>query len=199
MSVLLSYSLLNELEQFKDKELPPIHLWDPQHVSDIDMEIGDDGTWYHDGAAIKRQRLVRLFSTLLRREADGEYYLVTPVEKCRVSVNRAPFMAVLMTATGHDKNQQLTFTTNVADVVTVDAQHPMVFQRDSLGVYVPLVEVRNGLLALLDRNAYYALMALATCDDFEGEDFYGFWSSGVFYPMQLATEVDASGSDNSNT
>jgi hypothetical protein len=192
MTPLLTYSLLNELEQLKDKELPPIHLWNPQQVSDVDMEIGDDGTWYHDGSAIKRQRLVRLFSTLLRLEADGEYYLVTPVEKCRVKVNRAPFMAVLMTATGSGKNQQLTFTTNVADSVTVNTQHPMVFQRDSSGVYMPLVEVRDGLLALLDRNVYYELMGLASCDAFEGEDFYGFWSDGVFYPMQLASEVDSS-------
>ena len=191
MAPLLSYSLLNELEQLKDKELPPIHLWDPQDVSDIDMQIGDDGTWYHDGDAIKRQRLVRLFSTLLRLEADGEYYLVTPVEKCRVSVKRAPFMAVLMTATGSGKNQQLTFTTNVADDVAINAQHPMVFQRDNSGVFVPLVEVRDGLLALLDRNVYYALMALVCCDAFEGEDFYGFWSNGVFFPMQLASEVDS--------
>jgi hypothetical protein len=193
MTPLLTYSLLNELEQLKDKELPPIHLWDPQHVSDVDLEIGEDGTWYHEGAAIKRQRLVRLFSTLLRRDADGQYYLVTPVEKCLVRVKRAPFMAVLMTATGAGKDQQLTFTTNVADNVTVDTQHPMVFRRDDSGVYVPLVEVRDGLLALVDRNVYYELMDLVTCYAFEGEDFYGFWCGGVFYPMQLATEVNNMG------
>jgi len=186
----LTYSLLNELEQHKDKAHPPIHLWDPQQVSDIDMVIDEDGTWYHEGDAIERPRLVRLFSTVLRREADGEYYLVTPVEKCLVRVKRAPFIAVLMTAVGSGKDQQLTFTTNVADEVTVDAQHPIVFQRDANGAYVPLVEVRAGLLALLDRNVYYALMALVSCDAFEGEDWYGFWSRGGFFPMQRGREVD---------
>ena len=109
------YSLLRELEQMQITAPPPLHLWNPKQVSDIDLEIKADGTWFHEGSPIKRQRLVRLFSRVLKRERDGRYFLVTPVEKCPVRVEQLPFVAVLMHVVGAGEAQIMQFTTNVAD------------------------------------------------------------------------------------
>jgi uncharacterized protein len=186
------YSLLRELEQMQITAPPPLHLWNPKQVSDIDLEIKADGTWFHEGSPIKRQRLVRLFSRVLKRERDGRYFLVTPVEKCPVRVEQLPFVAVLMHVVGAGEAQILQFTTNVADEISVDAEHPMTMETLHDGTRVPVVEVRAGLRAILSRNVYYQLMSLLTVASVDGELWYGVWSSGRFFTIQLAAEVDDS-------
>lgn len=176
------YSLLAQLETVKDKAHPPIHLWHPDVVKELDMVIARDGTWFYNGTPIERQRLVRLFSTVLRRDPDGEYYLVTPVEKCRIRVEDAPFQAILLEVTGEGRGQVLKFTTNVADEVVADAAHPLhVAINMRTGEPSPYVLVREGLEALVCRNVYYQLAELLVSERVDGEDWLGVWSSGSFF------------------
>jgi len=178
------YSLLQELESIKGMELPPLHLWDPPLSGDIDIKINRKGIWLHQGTAITRQRLVRLFSTILRREDDGCYYLVTPVEKWRMQVEDAPFRCILLENNGEGEDQVLTLTTDVADKVVVDAEHPLRFEIDvDTEQPSPYVLVRNGLEALLARSVYYQLIDLAVERSVDKEIWLGVWSSGVFLNM----------------
>lgn len=140
--------------------LPPVERWEPDFCGDIDMVIRADGTWVHEGSPIGRKRLVRLFSTVLRRDDDGETYLVTPVEKLRITVEDAPFLAVEMEAS--ENPQVLTFRTNVGDVVEAGPDHPLRFEREegTDGVK-PYLLVRGRLEALVTRAVMYDLMELA--------------------------------------
>lgn len=174
------YSLLADLEQVRAKGKPSIHLWHPENISDIDMSIEADGSWMYLGTPITRQRLSHLFSTVLRREADGEYYLVTPVEKCRIRVVDAPFVAIVLEESGTGTDQTLRFTTNMADEVTADAEHPIRVQHNlETGEPVPYLMIRDGLEAKITRNVYYQLADLVV----EQDDVLGVWSAGVFFPL----------------
>lgn len=184
------YSLLGELEKVKDLEHPPIHLWNPDDVKDIDIEIRRDGSWFHEGTPVERQRLVRLFSTVLRKEDDGDFYLVTPVEKCRIRVEDAPFVAVLLNISGEGKDQVLDITTNVAEQVPVDAAHPIVMKKTSGGERLPYIHVRNGLEALASRNVYYELVDLMVTEDLDGETWHGVWSRATFFPIARSEDLD---------
>ncbi len=176
-----------ELERVKGKGLPPVHLWHPDVVTKIDMRVHADGTWYYMGSPIERRRLVRLFSTVLRREGE-QYFLVTPVEKCLIEVEDAPFQAVLLEVMGQGKSQQLKFTTNMAEEVIVDADHPLRFEIDSAtGEPSPYVLVRDSLEARLNRSVYYHLAELVVSDipSFESKSkWLGVWSSAIFFPIQ---------------
>lgn len=184
------YSLLAQLESVKDKPRPPIHLWNPGNVKDIDMEIRRDGTWYYQGTPIERVRLARLFSTVLRREDDGEYYLVTPVEKCRIRVEDVPFFAVLMEASGEGRSQQLQFTTSVGDDVCAGEAHPIrISVDDATGEPSPYVMVRDGLEALMSRSVYYQLADLLVEEVVDDSLAMGVWSDGAFF--SLATDWQA--------
>lgn len=162
--------------------LPPVETWDPPHCGDIGLEIGSDGTWFYQGSPIGRQRIVRLFSRILRREHDGTHVLVTPVEKVIVHVADAPFLAVEMAVDGHGCDQRLTFRTNVDNVVTVDAQHWLRFSTDARGGLKPYVRVRGGLEALVTRALTYDLVELAAPGPESGEHL-GVWSCGVWFPL----------------
>jgi hypothetical protein len=183
------YSLLGELEKVKDLAHPPIHLWNPDNVKDIDMEIRRDGSWYHEGAPVERQRLVRLFSTVLRKEDDGDYYLVTPVEKCRIKVEDAPFVAVLLTISGEGSDQALDITTNVAEQVPIDRTHPIVMKGLDDGERLPYIHVRDGLEALASRNVYYELVGLMVTEELDGETWHGVWSRGTFFPFARSEDL----------
>lgn len=177
----IPYSLLGELASIKDMDLPPLHQWDPPLSGDIDIEINRHGIWFHQGTAITRQRLVRLFSTILRREDDGCYYLVTPVEKWRLQVEDVPFQCVLVDNEGQGEKQVLTFTTNVADKVVLDAEHPLRFDIDAdTQQPSPYLLVRDGLEALLARSVYYQVIDLAVAREVAGETWLGIWSRGLF-------------------
>ncbi len=178
------YSLLAELEKVKGKGRPPIHLWHPDNVKDIDMVIRKDGTWMYMGSPITRQRLVHLFSTVLLKE-EGEYFLVTPVEKCRITVEDVPFQAVLLENIGQGKNQKLTFTTDMAEQVTADESHALRFEINSdTGEPAPYIMVRDDLEAKLTRSVYYQTADLVVSEQIDNETWLGIWSAGTFFKIQ---------------
>ena len=170
--------------------LPPIHLWNPPFRGDIDMRIARDGKWYHEGSEIRRKALVRLFSTILRKE-DDRYVLVTPVEKVGITVDDAPFVAVDFDVTGDGAEQTLTFETNVGDRVTASGERPIRVARDrATGEPSPYILVRGALEALIDRKSFYRLVEIAETHEVDGADWFGVWSSGQFFPIAPAGEVE---------
>jgi hypothetical protein len=183
------YSLLKALGEYKGKQLPPLDWWHPTETRSIEMRIDRQQKWHYQGSPINRQRMVRLFSTVLRREADDEYYLVTPVEKCRIEVEDVPFEAILLEVEGEGPTQQLRFTTNVADEVILDAQHPLRIETDPVsGEPSPYVLVRDRLEARLSRSVYYQLVEIAVQTEIDAGNWLGIWSSGVFFKLM---ELDA--------
>jgi uncharacterized protein len=167
--------------------LPPLHLWNPPFCGDIDMRIAGDGTWFYMNSPIGRKPLYTLFSRVLRREDDA-YFLVTPVEKCGIRVDDAPFVAVRMEVTGQGQAQVIAFETNVDDHVTVNAEHPLRFADEAVTEGLkPYVLVRANLEALVVRALFYDLVALGVV---EGE-WFGVWSGGKFFPMKPAGELGA--------
>jgi hypothetical protein len=161
------------------KKLPPVAAWNPTHCGDSAMRIARDGTWYHEGSPIGRQAMVRLFSTILRRESDGSFVLVTPVEKLAIEVEDAPFVAVELRSEGHGQGRSLAFRLNTGDLVVADEQHALRFERCEEGP-LPYLRVRDGLDALVARPVYYELAELAIA---ESADPPGLWSAGAFFPM----------------
>lgn len=139
------------------RRLPPVHLWNPPHCGEIDIVIRRDGLWMHEGSPIGRHELVRLFSSVLRRDADG-FHLVTPVEKLKIVVEDAPFTGVRVERAG----EALRFTTNVGDVVEAGPEHPIRVEQDAGGEPRPYVSVRAGLEALIVRPVFYELVAMGT-------------------------------------
>lgn len=178
-----AYSLLNGLDKVKGLSHPPVHLWHPENVKDIDMQILANGDWVHEGSVIKRQRLVHLFASVLRKE-DDDYYLVTPVEKCRIVVEDAPFIAILLRNDGQGKDQVLSFTTNMAEDVDCDITHALRIEIDpDSDEPAPYLHVRDGLEARINRNVFYQLMDLLVVADWQDEQWLGLWSSGEFFPV----------------
>ena len=147
---------------------------------DIGLKIMRDGTWFYEGSPIGRKPLVKLFSTVLRREEDG-FYLVTPVEKVPIEVEGEPFIAVAMTRKGEGSDQRLTFTTNVDDEVTAGPAHAIGFHAEPEGGQAPFVDVRDGLRAQLSRAVYYELADMTV----ETEAGLGVWSDGAFFPFPM--------------
>jgi len=169
--------------------LPPVHKWNPPFCGDLDMRIARDGTWFYLGTPIGRPALVRLFSTILRRDGD-DYFLVTPVEKVGITVDDAPFVAVDFEASGSGIDQDLTFSTNVGDSVTAGPAHPIRVERDpATGEPAPYVLVRANLEALIDRKSFYRLVELGVHADHDGAQWFGLWSGGVFFPVIPAAEL----------
>lgn len=159
----------------------PVETWNPPYCGDIGMAIKSDGTWTFGGSPIGRFALVKLFASILRKDADGRTYLVTPVEKVDCHVADAPFMAVEMAVSNTGRAQTLTFRTNVDDIVTADRDHPMRFSVQApAGGLKPYVLVRGRLEALLTRALYADLVELAV----EHEGRPGVWSGGIFWPFE---------------
>lgn len=167
-----------------DGPLPPVHLWNPQNCTDIQMEIRADGSWWHEGSKIKRERLVKLFSRILRKDDDGEIYLVTPYEKVIVHVEDAPFVAIRVDRLGDvGRNQTLAFSTNLGDVVAADVETPLRVETDpKTQEPSPYVLVRGGLEAKLTRPVFYELAELS--EAYEGcAGQLGVWSRGHFFEL----------------
>ena len=160
--------------------LPPVDRWHPDHCGDSEMRIARDGTWFHQGSPIGRLAMVRAFSRILRREPDGGYVLVTPVEKLDIAVEDAPFVAVEMKAEGDGRDATLAFRLNTGEVVTAGPDHPLRFEERDDGPH-PYVRVRGGLDALVSRAIYYDLAGRALAGD---ETPPGVWSAGAFFPLQ---------------
>jgi hypothetical protein len=171
-----------------DKGPAPVHLWNPPFCGDIDMRIAGDGTWFYLGTPIGRPALVRLFSSVLKRE-DEKYFLVTPVEKCGIRVDDAPFLAVEMTSQGEGDSRVLGFRTNVDDWVTCDAGHGLRFVAAADGGLTPYLHVRRDLWAKVTRAVYYDLVALGEERDVDGVPMFGVASAGAFFPMARAEDV----------
>jgi hypothetical protein len=161
------------------KKLPPVAQWNPSHCGDSEMRIARDGTWYHQGSPICRPAMVRLFSTILKREEDGRFVLVTPVEKLDIEVEDAPFVAVEVKAEGESEAMSLAFRLNTCDVVIAGRENRLRFEAGADGPH-PYLEVRAGLDALVARPVYYELAELALA---AGEP-PGLWSGGAFFPIE---------------
>jgi hypothetical protein len=172
------------------KGLPPVHLWNPPFCGDLDMRIATDGTWYYMGTPIGRPALVRLFSTILKRE-DGKHFLVTPVEKVGIRVDDAPFLAVEMQKRASGDGTILRFRTNVDDWVDCDAAHRLRFEAAADGGLTPYLHVRADLWAKVTRALYYDLVDMGEARMVDGQEMFGVESAGEFFPMADAEQVRA--------
>ncbi len=160
----------------------PVHLWNPPFCGDLDMRIARDGTWFYLGTPIGRFGLVKLFSSILKREGDA-YFLVTPVEKVGITVDDAPFVAIDFEAAGSD----ITFTTHVEDRVTAGPNHPIRVARDpETAEPSPYVMVRAGLEALIDRKSFYRLVDIGA----HHQGMFGLWSQDTFFPIIPSAELE---------
>lgn len=171
-------------EHLGTKDLPPIDQWNPDFCGDMDLRITRNGTWVYQDSQIKKERLVKLLSSVLRLETDGEYYLVTPVEKLRICVDDAPFVGVELQVEGQGREQRLVFRTNVDDIILVDADHPIRVAEDEISSEPsPYVMVRNGLEALISRPVFYQLVELAVEDHQAPAGVIGIWSCNTFFSL----------------
>ncbi|QPM91705.1 DUF1285 domain-containing protein [Pseudooceanicola algae] len=182
-------SILASARSAKGRGLPPVHDWNPPFCGDLDMRIARDGTWFYLGTPIGRPELVRLFSTILRRDGD-DYFLVTPAEKVGITVDDAPFLAVDFDLRDPGPDQVLTFQTNVADHAAAGPAHPIRVTRDpESGEPAPYVLIRDRLEALIDRKSFYRLVEIGETRLHEGEDWFGLSSSREFFPIIRAKEL----------
>lgn len=174
---------LSELQRLMEvRRLPPVDQWNPERCGHSGMRIASDGTWYHEGQPIRRPEMVRLFSTVLRREPDGGHVLVTPVEKLEIDVDRTAFRAIEMQSEGEGSNRRIAFRLDVGDPIILDDAHPLRLVDSGEGLS-PRLHVRHGLEAELTRAVYYDLAEIALA---EGADPPGIWSSGAFFRLDVA-------------
>ncbi len=175
--------LLSQIPKTEKKGLPPVHLWNPDFCGDIDMRIARDGTWFYMGTPIGRKPMVKLFSTIIRRDGD-DYFLITPVEKVGITVDDAPFVAISLQVEGEGEAQVLRFTTNVDDEIEAGTEHPLRVELDpQTQEPSPYLHVRVNLEALIHRNVFYQLVELAVPQQIDGQTWLGVWSAGQFYPI----------------
>lgn len=176
---------LSEIMKLVDKQkLPPVHKWNPDLCGQIDMRIARDGTWFYNGTPIGRKKMVKLFSTVLRHDDDGKYYLVTPVEKLEITIDDAPFVVVEVVQEGKGQDQVLSFRTNVDDWVIASADHPIRVDIDEkTHEPSPYLHVRGRLEALINRPVFYELVEIAERREEGDETVLGVWSNGVFFKI----------------
>jgi hypothetical protein len=168
---------------------PPVHLWNPPFCGDLDMRIATDGTWYYLKTPIGRAALVKLFASVLKRE-DGRYFLVTPVEKCGIQVDDAPFLAVEMEIEAAAAGRVLHFRTNVDDWVTCGAGHALRFEPEpKTGGLKPYLHVRRDLWAKVTRTLFYDLVELGEERDIDGRSMFGVASGAEFFVMAPAESL----------
>lgn len=173
----------------KRKGPPPVERWNPAYCGDIDMRIAADGTWHYMGTPINRPALVKLFSTVLRKDPE-RYVLVTPVERVGIAVEDAPFLAVEMAIEGDGDSRQIAFRTNVDDLVQVGPGHPLRFEQDAHGGVKPYVKVRGELWARVTRSLALDLVAMGGERQVDGAATFGVTASGIFFPIAPVSELD---------
>jgi uncharacterized protein len=167
----------------------PVELWDPPFCGNLDMRIASDGTWYYLKTPIGRPALVKLFASVLKREGD-DYFLVTPVEKCGIQVDDAPFVAVELKVADEDAGQVLNFRTNVDEWIACGSAHELRFDPElGTGGLKPYLHVRRGLWAKVTRSLFFELVALGKECEIAGTAMFGVASMGVFFPMAPADQV----------
>lgn len=176
---LTGLSLAEILALVEQRRLPPVERWNPTHCGDSGMRIGRDGTWFHEGSPIGRPAMVRLFSSVLRREPDGGYVLVTPVEKLSIAVDDAPFIATELRNDGEGRARTLSFRLNTGELVVAGPAHGLRIEQHDEGPR-PYLHVRGGLEARLARPVYYELAELALTEEAEPP---GLWSDGAFLSL----------------
>lgn len=169
----------------------PVEMWNPDYCGELDMVIKSDGTWFYMGTPIGRQRLVDLFATVLRKDEDGETYLVTPVERIKIKVEDAHFIAVEMNAKGEGDDQVLTFRTNVGDVVEAGPDNPLRFVtvKENDGIK-PYLSVRGRLEALLARPVMYELISHGEEIELDGRKMFGVRSKGAVFAIMRSDELE---------
>jgi len=165
----------------KERGPAPVHLWNPPFCGDIDMRIARDGTWFHEGGPITRPAMVKLFSSILRKDGDA-YFLVTPVEKVGITVEDAPFVAQDMEVTGQGDDQHLTFTTHIGETAAAGPDNPIRVDTTD-DAPAPYVTIRANLEAKIDRKTFYRMVDLGEEQQINGTAWFGVRSSGVFFPM----------------
>ncbi|HUI98246.1 MAG TPA: DUF1285 domain-containing protein [Xanthobacteraceae bacterium] len=178
------------LKQGGQKGPPPVHLWDPPYCGDIDMRIASDGTWFYQKTPIGRAALVKLFASVLKREGD-HYFLVTPVEKCGIAVDEAPFLAVELAVDNPTQGERvLRFRTNVDDWVACGPDNPLRFEPEpATGGLKPFLHVRRDLWAKVTRALFYDLVELGEEREVDGTRMFGVASAGAFFPMAPADSI----------
>jgi uncharacterized protein len=172
----------------KGRGLPPVERWNPPYGGEIDMRIAADGTWFYKGSAIARPALVKLFSSVLRRDPE-RFVLVTPVERLGIAVEDAPFLAVEMAVEGDGDSRRIAFRTNVDDLVAVGPDHPVRFERGEGDAMKPYVLVRGGLWARLTRALAYDLLELGDLREVGGTALFGVAAASQFFPVAPASEI----------
>lgn len=171
----------------RQKRPPPVESWNPPFCGDLDIRIKRDGSWHYLGTPINREPLVRLFGTILRKDADGKTYLVTPVEKVGITVEDAHFIGVDVNASGNGESRRIEFETNHADRVTLDRDHPLRIEFDAeTGEPTPYITVRGRLEARLDRKSFVRLVDLAVEEQRATGAEWGVWSCGTFFSLGAA-------------
>ena len=178
-------SLIAAAEQAgQTNRYPPVDRWEPDYCGEMDMVIRRDGSWWHEGTRIGREKLVRLFARILRKDADGETYLVTPAEKIKIQVEAAPFLAIGVETDGDGKDQRIAFATNMDDHVILGPDHALRVEYPDGDAPEPYIHVRGRLDALITRAAFYDLVELAVENkDESGQTVLGVWSSGMFFVL----------------
>jgi hypothetical protein len=180
---------ITQAVQSQGKGLPPVHLWNPPYCGEIDLRIGADGIWYYQKTPIGRPALVRLFASILKREGE-RYYLVTPVEKCGIAVDDAPFRAVEVNPEDTESGRALRFRTDVDEEILCGKDHPLRFERQPSGGLKPYLHVRRDLWALATRPVYYELVELGEERDVADGRWFGIASQGEFFPMLPADQLN---------
>ncbi len=183
--------LVAALRGGETRGLPPVERWNPDFCGHIDMRIAADGTWFYLGTPIGRPALVKLFSSVLRRDGD-DYVLVTPVEKLGIVVEDAPFQAVEMAVESEGESRSIAFRTQVDDLVDVGPEHAIRFERGAGDGLKPYVHVRRGLWARVTRALTYDLLALGEVRDVAGVPMFGIAVAGDFHPAVPASEIEGS-------
>lgn len=180
------FSLQDLMKALADTEggQRPVEKWNPDYCGEMDMVIKADGSWWHEGSPLTRRGLIDLFASILRKDADGETYLVTPVEKIKIAVERAPFVAVRVDIEGEGKSQRIFFTTNLDDVVEAGPENPIRVETDPETLEpAPFVTIRGRLEAALKRSVFYELVEHAVERDTDEGKQLGIWASGTFFPL----------------
>jgi len=179
--------ILKHVESYMGKGLPPVDQWHPNAVGEVDIFIARNGQWFYNGSPMEREALVRLFSTVLRKDEDDCYYLVTPVEKMKIQVEDVPFVALTLRVEGEGRAQQLYLMTGVGDEILLGREHPLRVQLDpATQEPAPYVLIRGRLEALVARSVYYELAELVEPMEKNGQTLLGVWSAGEFHVLGAA-------------
>lgn len=165
-------------------EGPPVGDWNPEFTGDLDIRVARDGRWFYEGREIRRHRMKKMFSSIMRREADNAYYLLTPVEKYRIEVEDAPFIAHSLEIEGEGAAQVIWLRTNMEDIFALGEAHPLEMRRDpKTDEEIPYISVKRGLEARVERNAFYHLVEIAEMRSINGRFQYGVTSQGSFFSL----------------